>query len=205
MKIKIINNNVVWHNPKVTRKLREQLNGHRALCVWFTGLPSSGKSTIAHGVEEALFNMGIRTYTLDGDNIRHGLCADLGFTPKDRTENLRRITELIKLLLDAGLVVLAAFVSPFEKDREKVKKIIGEEDFLLVYCKCSVEICEKRDSKGMYQKARKGEIKEYTGVSSPYEEPKNPDLVLETDILTVEESVQKILKFVKNKILNQIK
>ncbi len=193
-------NNVVWHDPYVTREMREKLNGHRALCIWFTGLPSSGKSTIAHSVEKELYKLGIRTYTLDGDNVRHGLCSDLGFSPEDRAENLRRITEMIKLFLDAGLVVLSAFVSPYEKDRKRIKEAIGAENFILVYCKCPVEVCEKRDPKGMYQKAKKGEIKNYTGVSAPYEEPENPDLVLETHFLTIEESVQKVLSLIKSRI-----
>lgn len=194
------NNNVVWHNPSVTRAMRESLNGHKALAVWFTGLPSSGKSTIAHKVEMELYKLGVRTYTLDGDNVRHGLCSDLGFSPEDRAENLRRIAEMIKLFLDAGIVVLSAFVSPFEKDRERVRQIIGSDDFLLVYCRCPVEVCEKRDPKGMYAKAKRGEIPEYTGVSAPYEEPKNPDLILDTHLLSLEECVAKVLRVIKEKI-----
>lgn len=152
------NNNVVWHKPEVTRQLRNILNGHKSLVVWFTGLPSSGKSTIAHSVEKKLYEKGIRTYTFDGDNIRHGLCSDLGFSEKDREENLRRIAEVIKLFLDAGIVVLAAFVSPLKKHREKVRQIVGQEDFIEIYCRCPVEICEMRDPKGMYKKAKAGEI-----------------------------------------------
>ncbi len=184
----------------VTREMRELVNGHRSVAIWFTGLPSSGKSTIAHGVEKKLYQLGVRTYTFDGDNIRHGLCADLGFTPEDRRENLRRVAEVIKLFLDAGLVVLSAFVSPYEEDRKLVKKIIGPKDFVLIYCKCPVEVCESRDPKGMYKKAKAGIIKEYTGVSAPYEEPENPDLILETHLLTIEESVERVLNFVSERI-----
>ncbi len=194
------NNNVVWHNPKITRQMRNLLNGHKSIAVWLTGLPSSGKSTIAHNVEKKLWEKGVKTYTFDGDNIRHGLCSDLGFTKQDRDENLRRVAEVIKLFLDAGIVVLAAFVSPFREQREKLRKIIGEQDFLEVYCRCPVEICEMRDPKGMYKKARLGEIKEYTGISSPYEEPLNPDLILDTHILSLEESTAKLLMLIEDKI-----
>ncbi len=195
-----MSNNVIWHNPGVTREKREKLNSHKALAVWLTGLPSSGKSTIAHAVEEKLYEIGVRTYTLDGDNIRHGLCSDLRFSPEDRAENLRRIAEVVKLFIDAGLVVLCAFVSPFEKDRKRVKQIIVEKDFMLVYCKCPVEICEKRDPKGLYKRARAGEIKEYTGISAPYEEPESPDLMLETDKLSLEEAVNLLFSAIKERI-----
>lgn len=193
--------NVVWHTPMVTRHLRNILNGHKSCVFWFTGLPSSGKSTLAHAVEKRLYEKGIRTYTFDGDNIRHGLCSDLGFSEKDREENLRRIAEVAKLFVDAGIVVLAAFVSPLKKHREKVRQIIGERDFIEIYCRCPVEICEKRDPKGMYKKARAGEIKEYTGVSAPYEEPENPDLIIDTHLLTLEESIEKVFKFVEEKVM----
>jgi len=195
------NNNVIWHRPLVTRQMREVLNGHKSLVLWFTGLPSSGKSTIAHALEKKLYDLKVRTYTLDGDNIRHGLCSDLGFSPEDRAENMRRIAEVIKLFLDAGIVVLCAFVSPYKKDREMVKKTVGKENFVEIYCRCPVEVCKKRDPKGFYEKAEKGEIKNYTGVSAPYEEPENPDLILDTHLLTVEESVEKVLNFVIDKIL----
>lgn len=193
-------NNVVWHKPEVTRQMRNRLNGHKSIALWFTGLPSSGKSTIAHSVEKRLYEMGVRTYTLDGDNVRHGLCSDLGFSKEDRTENLRRIAEVIKLFLDAGIVVLAAFVSPLREQREKIKTLIGQEDFIEIYCRCPVEVCELRDSKGMYKKAKNGEIKEYTGVSAPYEEPENPTLIIDTHLLSIEESVDRVLKLVESKI-----
>lgn len=192
--------NVVWHKPNVTRQMREALNGHKSIALWFTGLPSSGKSTIAHAVEKKLHEMGVRTYTFDGDNVRHGLCSDLGFSPEDRAENLRRIGEMIKLFLDAGVVVLAAFVSPTKKDRERIRNIVSEKDFIEIYCRCPVEICESRDPKGMYKKARAGEIKNYTGVSAPYEEPEKPSLIIDTHLLTVEESVKKVLDLIKDKI-----
>jgi adenylylsulfate kinase len=187
------NNNVVWHNPHVTRRDRERLNGHRSVCVWFTGLPSSGKSTIGHALERRLYELGCRTFVFDGDNVRHGLCSDLGFSRQDRAENIRRIGEMIKLFLEAGVIAITAFVSPFKEDREKVKRLVGGENFIEVYCRCPVEVCEKRDKKGHYQKARRGEIKEFTGISSPYEEPENPDIILDTKELSVEESVNRIM------------
>jgi len=195
-----MNNNVVWHKPEVTRQMRNILNGHKSIAVWFTGLPSSGKSTIAHALEKKLYERGIRTYTFDGDNIRHGLCSDLGFSKENRDENLRRIAEVIKLFIDAGIVVLAAFVSPLKEHREKVKKIISKKDFLEIYCRCPVEVCEMRDPKGMYKRAKAGEIKEYTGVSSPYEEPEAPDLVIDTHLLSLEESVDRVFKLIEDRI-----
>lgn len=195
------NNNVVWHTPQVTRQMRETLNGHRSFVLWFTGLPSSGKSTIAHAVEKKLHNMRIKTYTLDGDNVRHGLCSDLGFSPKDREENLRRIGEMIKLFLDAGVVVLAAFVSPFRKDRERVRNMLSKRDFVEIYCKCPVDVCEMRDPKGMYKKAKQGEIKDYTGVSAPYEEPESPNLILDTNNVSITENLKKVLQFIEREAL----
>ena len=184
-----IKHNVVWHAASVTRARREVLNGHRAAVVWFTGLSGAGKSTIAHATEERLFRLGCRTFVLDGDNIRHGLCSDLGFSAEDRRENLRRIGEVVKLLTEAGMISLAAFVSPFRQDRERVRSRLPHGDFLEVYCKCSLETCEQRDTKGLYRRARAGEVAEFTGISSPYEEPLNPDLVLDTDRLDIERCV----------------
>ncbi|MFN7065936.1 MAG: adenylyl-sulfate kinase [Aquificaceae bacterium] len=191
---------VVWHNFEVTREMRNKLNGHKSIAIWFTGLPASGKSTIAHATEKRLYDLGVRTYTLDGDNIRHGLCSDLGFSKKDRDENLRRIAEVIKLFLDAGLVVLSAFVSPLREQREKVRRIVGKGDFLEIYCRCPVEVCELRDPKGMYRRAKLGEIREFTGISSPYEEPENPDLVLDTHLLPVEEAVEMVVSLIKERV-----
>jgi adenylylsulfate kinase len=191
--------NIVWHCGDVTNRDRHRLNRHRSCLIWFTGLPASGKSTIAHALEKELFDRGIRSYVLDGDNIRHGLNSDLGFSREDRKENLRRVAELSKLFVDAGVVVLAAFVSPFREDRKYVRDILGDESFFEFYVKCSPEICEHRDPKGQYKKAREGVIKNYTGVSAPYEEPEKPDLVLNTEELPVEESVEKILKFLDSR------
>lgn len=193
------NENVVPYEGFVSREDRNKAYGHKSGVVWFTGLPASGKSTIAHTLEKVLFESGIKVYVLDGDNIRKGLNADLGFSPDERSENLRRISEVAKLFVDAGIILLAAFVSPYRKDREFIKEKIGKEYFIEVYIKCPVEVCEKRDIKGMYQKAKEGIIKDYTGVSAPYEEPESPDLVIETDKLSIEEAVEKILSHLREK------
>ena len=171
------------------------MNKHKSGAVWFTGLPSSGKSTIAHHLEKSLYQRGIRSYVLDGDNVRHGINSNLGFSREDRRENLRRIAELTKLFVDAGIVVLAAFVSPYREDRKFIKSIIGDDNFFEIFVKCSVDTCEKRDPKGHYKKAKEGIIKNYTGVSAPYEEPENPDIILDTDELDVESSIEIILEF----------
>lgn len=186
-------NHVVWDGRFVKRSERNRLNNHRSGLVWLTGLSASGKSTIAHLVERKLFGRGIRTYVLDGDNVRHGINSNLGFGREDRKENLRRIAELAKLLVDAGMVVLAAFISPYHEDRTYIRKRLEGDNFIEVYVKCRVEECERRDPKGQYKKARAGIIREYTGISSPYEEPENPDLVLDTEKDDVETSVQKVL------------
>lgn len=188
--------NIVWHNATVNRARREQLNGHRGAVVWFTGLSGSGKSTIAHSVEEQLFQRGCHTYTFDGDNVRHGLCSDLGFSEDDRHENIRRISEMTHLFLDAGVIALTAFISPTRQDREKVRRLIGEQDFLEVYCECPLEVCEQRDVKGLYRRARAGEIKNFTGISAPYETPEHPDLVLHTSNHTIAESVGQVIDLI---------
>jgi adenylyl-sulfate kinase len=172
--------NVVWHHPLIEREQREGANGHKAAVVWFTGLSASGKSTTAHAVERELFAQGYQAYTLDGDNVRHGLSADLGFSPADRAEHLRRIGELTKLMYGAGMIVLCAFISPTRESRQKVRKLLPAGAFFEVFCKCPLEICEQRDPKGFYARALKGEIKNYTGVSAAYEEPLAPELVLDT-------------------------
>jgi len=187
------NNNVVWHLATVTRKRRELMNGHKSVILWFTGLSNSGKSTIAHATEEQLHTLGCRTFVFDGDNVRHGLCADLGFSRADRDENIRRIGEMAKLFIEAGVLALTAFISPFRGDRHRVKNLVQEGDFLEIYCKCPLEVCEQRDVKGHYKKARAGEIKEFTGISSPYEEPVHPDLVLATDTMSVEQCVEAVI------------
>ncbi|WP_297055815.1 adenylyl-sulfate kinase [Thermosulfurimonas sp.] len=191
--------NVIWHPRLVNRGDRERLNKHRSGVIWFTGLPASGKSTIAHFLEKELFDRGIRAYVLDGDNIRHGLCGDLGFSREDRRENLRRIAEVCRLMVDAGLLVLAAFVSPYREDRRYVRERVGDGAFFEVYVKCSPETCEKRDPKGLYRKAREGKIQGFTGVNAPYEEPENPDLVLDTEEDDLETCVQKVLRMLSEK------
>jgi len=172
--------NVVWHRSLIEREHRETANGHKAAVVWLTGLSASGKSTTAHAVEQQLFARGYQAYTLDGDNVRHGLSADLGFSPADRAEHLRRIGELAKLMYGAGMIVLCAFISPTRASRQKVRELLPDGAFFEVFCKCPLEICEQRDPKGFYARALKGEIKDYTGVSAGYEEPLQPELVLDT-------------------------
>jgi adenylylsulfate kinase len=191
--------NIVWHDHRVTKSERRKLNNHKSCCVWFTGLPASGKSTIASEVEHQLHKKGIRTYLLDGDNVRHGLNSNLGFSPEDREENIRRIGEVAKLFVDAGMITFVAFISPYRKDRERARHILEDGEFIEVYIKCPVEVCEQRDPKGQYQKAKKGEIKEFTGISAPYEEPLNPEIVLETDSLAVIESVKKIVDYLEKR------
>ena len=192
-------NNVVRFDGYVKREDRNKAYRHKSGVVWFTGLSASGKSTIAHTLEKILFEKGIKVYVFDGDNIRHGLNSDLGFSPEDRRENLRRIAEVSKLFVDAGLIVLACFISPYRKDREYIRQIIGKEDFIEIYVKCPVEVCEKRDPKGFYKKAKAGIIKGYTGVDAPYEEPENPDLIIESDKLSPEESAKKVYEFLVKK------
>lgn len=191
--------NVVWHNATVTRERREALNGHKSVALWFTGLSGAGKSTIAHAVEERLHTMGCRTFVFDGDNVRHGLCSDLGFSEEDRSENLRRIGEMVKLFTEAGVMALTAFISPFVKDRERVRNLLPHGDFLEIYCRCSLDVCEDRDVKGLYRRARAGEIKEFTGISSPYEEPLNPELILDTDQQSVEDGVDQVLALLRER------
>lgn len=181
--------NIVWHNATVTRERREKLNKHRAKLLWFTGLSGSGKSTLAHAMEEELYQRGCRTYVFDGDNVRHGLCRDLGFSVDDRTENIRRIGEMSKLFVDAGVIALTAFISPIREDRERARGLFPHGDFIEVYVKCSLETCEDRDVKGLYKKARAGEIPNFTGISSPYEPPNNPEIVVETENKSVEDCV----------------
>lgn len=185
--------NVVWHNATVTRDRRHELNAHRSAVLWFTGLSGSGKSTLAHAVEDALYTRQCRTFVLDGDNVRHGLCSDLGFSLEDRKENIRRVGEVSKLFTEAGLLVLTAFISPMREDRERVRNILPHGDFIEIYCAASLEVCEGRDVKGLYKKARAGQIPEFTGVSSPYEEPVNPDLVVNTGTSSLEECAQQVI------------
>ncbi len=186
-------NNIKWHHATVTRARRENLNNHRSVCLWFTGLSGAGKSTLAHAVEERLHQRGCRTFVFDGDNVRHGLCCDLGFSKDDRAENIRRIGEMVKLFVDAGVIAMTAFISPYRADRLKVRNLLGDRDFIEIYCKCPLEICEQRDTKGHYRKARAGEIKEFTGISSPYEEPENPELEIDTGTKPLDAGVDAIV------------
>ena len=193
--------NIIYHQATVTQQRRNKLNNHKSVVLWFTGLSGSGKSTLAHALEEKLFNMGFRTFVLDGDNVRHGLNSNLGFNETDRSENIRRISEVSKLMLEAGLIVMTAFISPFKEDRNEARALIAKDNFIEIYCKASMETCEKRDVKGFYKKARSGEIKNYTGIDSPYEEPVNPELIIYTDQETLDYSVSKILSYLEENIL----
>lgn len=186
--------NVVWHNATVTRARREAQNGHRGAIIWFTGLSGSGKSTLAHAVEEALHQRGCRTFVLDGDNVRHGLCGDLGFSAEDRVENIRRIGEMAKLFMEAGVIVLTAFISPYRADRERVRGLVEHGDFLEIYCDTPIEICETRDVKGLYKKARAGQIGEFTGISSPYEMPAKPELTVDTGTEKLDVCVEQVIE-----------
>jgi len=187
------NKNIVWHHATVTRARREAQNGHRGAVVWFTGLSGSGKSTLAHAVEENLYQQGCRTFVLDGDNVRHGLCGDLGFSSADRIENIRRIGEMAKLFMEAGVIVLTAFISPFRADRERVRGMVEHGDFIEIYCDAPIEVCEARDVKGMYKKARAGQIAEFTGISSPYEAPENPELAVNTGRAELDDCTKQVI------------
>jgi len=191
--------NVVWHQATVTRERREALNEHRSVMLWFTGLSGAGKSTLAHAVEERLHQTGCRPFSFDGDNVRHGLCSDLGFSDQDRVENIRRVGEMGKLFLEAGIIALTAFISPFRSDREKVRSLMPHGEFFEIYCHCPLEVCEERDVKGLYKRARAGEIKNFTGISSPYEEPENPELVVDTGRLSLQESVAQVVAMLEQR------
>lgn len=191
--------NVVWHRATVSREDREERNAHKALVLWFTGLSASGKSTLAHALEDRLHKMGCHTFVLDGDNVRHGLCSDLGFSLEDREENLRRIGEVAKLMLETGVMVLTAFISPMRKDRERVRSLFPHGDFLEIYCDASLEVCESRDPKGLYKRARAGEIPEFTGISSPYESPVNPELRTDTGHESVEQNVDQVIAMLRQR------
>ena len=190
--------NVIWHETFVNRSDRNKLNNHKSGLIWFTGLSASGKSTIAHFVEKELFKKSIRTYVLDGDNVRHGINSNLGFSREDRKENLRRIAEFSKLFVDAGIIVLAAFISPYESDRQYIKGRFAKDDYIEIYVKCSLEECENRDPKGQYKKARAGIIKNYTGISTPYEVPSSPDLIIDSHQLSIEESARMVINYMND-------
>jgi len=191
--------NTIYHNATVTRERRNQLNKHKSVVIWFTGLSGSGKSTLAHSVEEELYGLGCRTYVLDGDNVRHGLSSNLTFSDDDRKENIRRIGEAAKLMMEAGVIAITAFISPFNKDRNFVRQLLPQGDFIEIFCKASLETCESRDVKGLYKRARAGEIKNYTGINSPYEAPDNPELIIDTESESLEESAAKVMDFLKSK------
>ncbi|GGP09196.1 adenylyl-sulfate kinase [Oceanobacillus neutriphilus] len=189
--------NIKWHHSKVTKEQRRDLNNHRSAVIWFTGLSGSGKSTISVELEKELYQLGIRTYCLDGDNIRHGLNKDLGFGPDDRKENIRRIGEVSKLMTEAGLVILAAFISPYRSDRDEIRKMMESGEFIEVFVDASIETCKSRDPKGLYKKVRAGEITGFTGIDAPYEVPVNPEITVNTDTESIEESVQSIMSYLK--------
>jgi adenylylsulfate kinase len=192
--------NLRWHDALVTRADRQRQNGHKSVILWFTGLSGAGKSTLAHAVEQALHAQGCRTFVFDGDNVRHGLCADLGFSAEGRAENIRRVGEMARLFLDAGVIALTAFISPYRADRDRVRKLVPAGDFIEIYCRCPLEVCERRDVKGLYQKARQGLIRDFTGISSPYEAPENADLVVDTATLSLEDSVAQVMALLRHRI-----
>ncbi|MDH5525740.1 MAG: adenylyl-sulfate kinase [Nitrospirota bacterium] len=193
--------NLTWHEGLINRADRNRFNGHKSGVVWMTGYSASGKSTLAHAMDKTLFESRVRVYVLDGDNVRHGLNRDLGFTAEARTENLRRVSEVAKLFCDAGIVVFTAFISPYRSDRDLARQTIGADDFHEVYVKCPIEVCESRDPKGIYKKVRAGKIAHFTGISDPYEEPLNPDVVLDTDRFSPEECVQQLTDYLRKKEL----
>ena len=191
--------NITRHPAAVTREDRANLNGHRSAVLWFTGLSGSGKSTIANAVGQLLHQRQVQSYVLDGDNIRHGLCQDLGFSDQDREENIRRIGEVAKLFVDAGFVVLTAFVSPFYADRERARRLIGQSSFIEIYCAADLAVCEERDSKGLYRKARSGQIHHFTGISSPYQEPDRPEVIVQSGSETVESCALQVIGYLEDK------
>lgn len=197
--------NVVWHHATISRTDREKRHHHRSIILWFTGLSGSGKSTLAHAVEDYLYKIGCSTFVLDGDNVRHGLCGDLAFSDNDRIENIRRIGELAKLMIEAGIITLTAFISPFKTNRNATRKLVPHGDFLEIYCQCSIDICEQRDVKGLYKRARAGEIPLFTGISSPYEAPDKPELIINTEENSLEKSVKAVIDLLlKRGIIEQL-
>ncbi|KGA97080.1 adenylylsulfate kinase [Alkalihalobacillus alcalophilus ATCC 27647 = CGMCC 1.3604] len=191
--------NIVWHETTIKKAERQKQKGHKSSILWFTGLSGAGKSTLANALEYQLFQKGLSSYVLDGDNVRHGLNKGLGFSDEDRKENIRRIGEVSKLFVDAGTIVCTAFISPFREDRDAVRALVEKGEFIEIYVRCSLDACEQRDPKGLYKKARAGEIRDFTGISSPYEEPNSPEIIIDTDQLTIEQSVQQILDYLQKK------
>ena len=193
-----MHNNLTWHDGYVIREEREELHGRKGAVIWFTGLSASGKSTIARHLEKMLYEAGCSTYVFDGDNVRHGLCGDLGFSAEDRTENIRRIGEMVKLFVDAGIIAMTAFISPYRKDRERIRDLIGRDHFFEIYVNCPVDLCAERDQKGIYAKAKAGTIKNFTGISAPYEPPEEPSLVIQSDQVDATQAAQQVLDILKN-------
>jgi len=199
------NKNIILHESSISRKDRKNINGHKGTIIWFTGLSGSGKSTLAYALEYILHKNNIQTYVLDGDNIRQGLCKDLGFSAGDRTENIRRIGEVSRLFLDSGKIVLTAFISPFINDRKIVRELVNKDEFIEVFCDSPLDVCELRDPKGLYKKARSGEIPDFTGINSPYESPEYPELTLKTNELSVQQCLEKLISYLEDfQILNSI-
>lgn len=197
--VRPITSNTVWHHATITRDIREEKNSHKSVILWFTGLSGAGKSTLAHAVEDKLNKLDCNTYVLDGDNVRHGLCGDLGFSEEDRKENIRRIGNVAKLFLEAGVITLTAFISPFMRDRELVRNMVPHGDFFEIFCNASIEVCEQRDVKGLYQKARDGKISEFTGISSPYEIPEKPELAINTGNDDIYKCVDQVITLLRSR------
>jgi len=196
----VLNRNIFVQNTLIDKNYRAECYGHEGKVIWFTGLSGSGKSTLAYRLEDELFCFGVKTFVLDGDNLRKGLCSDLTFSSDGRKENIRRAGEVAKLFLNSGIVVLASFITPYQDQRSWLRNLIGKENFIEIYCKCSLQVCEQRDVKGLYKKVRAGKIKEFTGISSDYEEPDDSDIIINTDKLSIEDSLLKIMNFLeKNK------
>ncbi|MFZ3578483.1 adenylyl-sulfate kinase [Virgibacillus sp. DJP39] len=195
----MIQQNLVWHPPAITKVDRQKLNKHKSCALWFTGFSGSGKSTLANQLDCELYSLGVKSYVLDGDNVRKGLNNDLGFSPEDRVENIRRVGELAKLFVDSGQIVITAFISPYRKDRNQVRSNFEQEEFMEIFIECPLDVCVSRDPKGLYQKARNNEIRDFTGIDSPYEPPVNPDLTINTEEYTVKDAVQTIVTHLRNK------
>jgi adenylylsulfate kinase len=191
------NKNILWQDPLVKRAERNQRKGHKSVVLWLTGFSGAGKSTLAHAIERRLYEQDCATFVLDGDNVRHGLCNDLGFTQQDREENIRRVGEMAKLFTEAGVIAITAFISPYIADRERVRSILPAGEFVEIYCRCALDICESRDVKGLYAKARKGLISDFTGISSPYEPPQNPELTVDTGTKSLDECAEQVIDYLR--------
>ena len=191
--------NVIWFDGYVSKEDREELHGHKGAAIWFTGLSASGKSTIAHHLEKLLYEMNCSTYVFDGDNVRHGLCGDLGFSADDRAENIRRIGEMVRLFVEAGIIAITAFISPYRKDRRKIRDLVGKDRFFEILVDCPIEVCAERDEKGIYEKAKAGIIKDFTGISAPYEKPEDPDMVIQSDKVDATKAAEQVLHVLQDK------